>query len=221
MKRFTRTFGIVLVAALTLASGIIHGRMSNRWGPSPDLLAAAKKLENLPRQFATWQLLSSGEMSDEVLKMLECTGYAVREYQDQETYERVTMTLLLGPSGPMSVHTPDICLPSRDYKALENPRRVPVSVGEGQSAEFWRQTFQANDLNAGQLRVYYAWSPDGHWSAPEEPRFKFADRPFLYKLQLVSGLPPGTETEATDTCQRFLEAFVPIAEDYLAQPSSS
>jgi len=222
MKQSTPILGVVVVVVLTLVSGAIHGRMSNRWGPSPDMLAAAKRLESLPTQLGPWHVASEGEMSDYVVNMLECTGYLVRVYEHQETFERVTMTLLVGPSGPMSVHTPDICLPSRDFAPDGGRERVAIAAGDGRSFEVWRQAFRANDLQASRQRVYYGWGPDGSWSAPNDPRFEFAREPFLYKVQVSAALAPDSEaaTETPDAGERFLQAFAPVAAKWLAPPSS-
>ena len=215
-KRFLPTIGIVIVLALTLLSGVIQGTMSDRWGPPEEMLAAAGKLEDIPSEFGSWSAKSSSELSDSVVDMLECAGYILREYVNEETGESVQVGLLLGPSGSISVHTPDICFSSRDYEIHQKRQRVTVQTN-GTDHEFWAMTFQSKDLDAEMLRVYYAWTPDQEWSAPEEPRFTFASRPFLHKLQLASPLPPGANLEASDPCRNFLEDFLPVAKGYLAE----
>ena len=215
-KRILPISGVIVVVVLTLLSGVIQGRMSNRWGPTRDALAAAKKLNDIPSQFGNWRLTSSDEITQSTLRMLECAGYVLRTYENQETGETVRMTVLLGPSGPMSVHTPEICYSSRDYTIHETRHQVPIEI-DGSSESFWALTFQANSLDADMLRVYYAWNPGDHWSAPDDPRFAFADRPFLYKIELASSLPPGADPEAADPCHRFLKDFVPLAKPHLAK----
>jgi hypothetical protein len=216
-RRFVLASGIVVVAGLTLLSGIIHGRMSNRWGPPRDALAAAEKLLGIPDRVGNWQAHSSDEFSDEVLDMLECIGHVARTYVNEETGEVVNVAVLLGPSGPMSVHTPEICLPSRDYTLHEETRRVAIQDAEGSGEEFWGAVFQANNLEADMLRVCYAWTPGDRWSAPDEPRFTFASSPFLYKIQVHSLLPPQADLETRDPCLDFLRDFVPEARPYLVK----
>jgi hypothetical protein len=213
-KRILPISGVILVVVLTVLSGVIQGRMSNRWGPPRAVLAAAEKLDDIPSQFGDWRLTSSDEIIQSTLKMLECTGYILRTYENQATGEAVRMSVLLGPSGPMSVHTPEICYSSRDYTVHEERHQVPIEI-DGSSESFWALTFQSNSLDADMLRVYYAWNAGDRWSAPEDPRFAFADRPFLYKIQLASQLPPGADLEAVDPCHKFLKDFVPLARSYL------
>jgi len=214
VKRSALVLGIGLVAASTLLSGAIHGWMSDRWGPPRNALAAAEKLQDIPDRFGNWELQSSDELAESVLTMLECIGYTFRTYVNQETGETVRVGVLLGPSGAMSVHTPEICFSSRDYTVFEERRRVAI---ENAGGEFWALTFRANNLDADMLRVYYGWSTGEGWSAPEEPRFTYAGSPFLYKIQLAGSLPRGADPETGDPCRAFLNDFVPVAERYLVK----
>ena len=126
MKRYLPILSLILVLVLTAISGAIHGRMSNRWGPPQDSRAAAEKLQDLPVQFGSWRLQSSDELSDFIEDTLQCVGYLLRTYANQETGEVVTVTILLGPPGPISVHTPEICFSSRAYEIREERQKVTI-----------------------------------------------------------------------------------------------
>ncbi|MBN2021546.1 MAG: exosortase-associated EpsI family protein [Pirellulales bacterium] len=209
--------GAAVAAALTLASGLVQGTLSQRWGPPADVARISARLAELPREFGPWKVASQGEMDPNTLEILQCSGHVVREYVDQETGESVNMALILGPSGPVSVHTPEICYSSRDF-SLSGERAV-ARVGEDGDA-FWGLTFRANNpvASAQWLRVAYGWSLGGPWSAAESPRVSFAGKPYLYKIQVASQLPVGADVEKSDPCRRFLEDFVPVARDYLVPP---
>jgi hypothetical protein len=222
MKSSVPVLGVFLVAALTILSGVIHGRMSNRWGVPPDVLAAAKKLQGVPAKFGNWTLQSSEEMSDHVVKMLECAGYFVREYRyrDDEQPGReasVKVALLLGPSGPMSSHTPEICFKSQNYPIEGDRERLTVRGEDGSQGDFWAVTFKANDPAGDMIRVYYGWSTGGPWRAPENHRFAFASYPFLYKIQVASVVPLSTNLGSDDPCRAFLKDFVPAVKPYLKE----
>jgi len=150
--------------------------------------------------------------------MLECTGYFVRNYQNQATGDLVSVTLLLGPPGPISVHTPEICFPSKNYQVLGKREQVAISGADGEDDQFWALSYKANNLRGDTLRVYYAWSTGGRWSASGDPRFKFAGQPYLYKIQLSSPLPPGADLESDDPCRKFLQDFLPAARKYMLEP---
>jgi len=212
MKQYQYLIAVLLAMGLTVASGAVIGKMSNRWGPSQDSLAAAKKLEELPEEFGNWKLKSSEKMSGEVVKMLECSGYISRVYVNQESGEKVSLAVILGPSGPIAVHTPEVCFSSRDHKTLES--RKPTAVGDSND-RFWAMTFEANDLSANLIRVYYGWTPGNHWAATKNPRVSLARYPYLYKIQLASDLPAGTDITSNDPCKNFLEDFIPVMKEYL------
>ena len=174
MKRSYLLLGVVVAFGLTILSGVLQGRMRNRWGPSPDTVRAAEKLAELPSQFGNWKLRSTGRLGETAEQMLECTGYIVRDYQNQATNDLVSVTVLLGPPGPISVHTPEVCFPSRDYSAMGLREEVVIRGEEKQNDQFWSLSYKANNLRGDMLRVYYAWSTGRHWSASGEPRMKYA-----------------------------------------------
>lgn len=219
INRFLPGIGVLLLAGLTLASGAIQGRMSNRWGVPPDMAAAGKKLEKFPRQFGKWELQSTEKMSNDVLAVLECSGYFVRDYRNEETGQSVMVAVLVGPSGPISLHTPEICYSSRDYTLQGKSQRVSIPSG-GNKDEFWAATFRTNNLEADMLSVYYGWSTGRNWTADDDPRFAFAASPFLYKIQLASPLPPGSDAEDRTICRQFLSDFLPVLRRHLVDSST-
>ena len=220
MKRSSYAVAIVLVVGLTLLSGVLQGRMSNRWGPAPDTIAAANKLQEIPHQFGPWRLDSSDDLDKASREQLQPAGYMVRRYQNQQTGDAVSVTLLLGPPGPISVHTPEVCFGSRNYKSRSERQQVAIRGPGGADDEFWSLDYVVNDVRGGLLRVYYAWSAGDRWLALKDARFWSAGLPYLYKIQLSGLLPPGTtDPQADDSCRRFLQDFVPVAKKYLVEPA--
>lgn len=209
---------MILAIALTLVSGVIQGRMSDRWGPPPALRAAADKLKELPSQFGGWRLASTEKMSQDVVNMLECEGYLFGTYVNDQTGETVRASIMLGPSGPISVHTPEICYSSREYTIDEDRHQVPLEI-PGSKDKFWALTFRSNNLDANTLRVYYAWNANGSWTAPNDARFAFASCPFLYKIQLAGNASREVASGKDDPCYRFLEDFVPAIRSCLVKAS--
>ncbi len=206
--------GIGVLVGITLLSGYVHGRLSNRWGPPADMLAAAKRFEKLPKQFGQWRMNSSSKMTEHVVTMLECAGYINGSFINDHTGEQVNAFIILGPPGPVSVHTPEVCYSSRHYD-IEG-KRARVKIGEGKGLdEFWALTLKSTDVNKDMLRVYYAWSDSEHWNAPESPRFTYGGSGMLFKIQLAAYLPPETDIATADTCRRFLEAWLPVVNPIL------
>jgi hypothetical protein len=154
-------------------------------------------------------------LSSSASATLESVGYVGRQYENQDTGELVTMFVLLGPAGPVSVHTPDICYSSQDYSIQQSPTHIKPAVNENDQDEFWYTTLQALRLDSSYLRVYYAWSTGGTWSAPNDARFTFAGQPYLYKVQVAGVLPSPNDDKASDPGLSFLKALLPVLKPHL------
>ena len=212
--------GVALLAALTLAGGAVAGRFENRWGQGVDLAAAGERLDRIPAQFGDWTLEDSQSLSPDVVEMLQCSGSVSRLYRNQKSGAAVTMTLVVGPPGPTSVHTPEVCYSSRDYKTVSAPERFRVKPPGSANAEFWGMTLEATDLRGGNLRVVYAWNAERGWVAPDRPRFRFGGARLLYKLQLAAAA-DDREPKHADPCRAFLRDALPALDAALFQPAAS
>jgi len=217
LKQFTsRTLLLTLGVALTLASGLLHGQLRQRWGQNARLLAEARDLAQLPLALPGWRFQEARDMSPEALEMLQCPGYIQRVYVNESTGQAVNLAVLVGPAGPMAVHTPEICYSSREYSILQSRQRAVFPAGPSQDDELWTLTLGSPGVHGGQVRVYYGWSDGGAWLAPEQPRFSLAGRPYLYKLQLATILPRhGQSDGGNDPCAQLLEEFLPVFRQHL------
>lgn len=187
---------------LTGISGVMHGKMSNRWGASADLQSAGDAIGELPDQFGGWTMEEEKAVPNLVIETIQASGSAQRVYADDRGY-RVEMVLLAGPPGPIAVHKPEICYSSQNTQMLEEES---VTVGGSNEHSFRMIKFKPESLSATPFRVFYGFSEDGvNWVASENPRVEFGDADYLYKLQMVSdALVP---TDGDDSAQAFLSAF--------------
>jgi hypothetical protein len=209
----------LIVLALTLVSGIMHGRISQRWGPSSDSVKAAEKLQAFPVAFGHWRMQSANTFDAATLTELRCIGYFSRNYQNQETGAEVNVAVLLGPPGEISVHTPEVCFSSQEFNIESKRQRLDFTNPDGSKEEFWTLDFRSNDLHARLVHVAYGWSMGNHWSAPEEPRFVFSGNQYLYKIQLAISGNVQQEISGDNPCRQFLAEFVPNVRNYLLNPS--
>jgi hypothetical protein len=208
-KQSRLVLGLLLIAGVAAASGGLQGRMSRRWGASSDVEARAKRLQELPGAFGDWELRTSDSIGKETLAELQSFGYVYRTYAHVKSSQTVQVAVLLGPSGPTSVHTPEICFSSRDH-SLEGERKKANINSGGQQNEFWTLRFRLNTLEAPTLSVYYGWSTGGPWQAPESPRLTYAGAPFLYKVQLGCYATNAEQGAIKDLPTEFLKAFLPV-----------
>src|SRR5262245_60853695 len=100
---------ISLAAAIVLvANGVMQGYLTNRWHRSADLEMSISRLSNVPETIGDWR--STSETLEEAVLSRACIdGYVYRNYENQINGKKVTVLLMCGRSGPLSVHTPDIC----------------------------------------------------------------------------------------------------------------
>ena len=197
-----------LTLAVTLVGGVLYGNYSQRWGPPPDLLAAARYVEKLPRKIGEWAVVKDVPMDKSAVQMLECAGYVNRQYLNQTTGQSVNLAVIVGPPGPTAVHTPEICFSSRAYEQETARKLVEIPSNTGQPHTFWSLGFSTRNVLADGLRVYYAWSVGDRWKAAESPRYEFAAAPKLYKLQLSATVSPQLGEDQTDPGGEFLKQLV-------------
>ena len=213
----SRLLSVLLLLGLTVVSGLVQGYASSRWGPPDSSLAAADQLAGLPEQFGPWQMEKSEELGEQVTQMLDCVGYAYRTYVDQQTGDAVKMVVLLGPSGPTSVHDPEICYSGSGHTVLADRKRVTIDTEDGNRGEFWSVTLKSKDVGAALLHIYYGFSTGGSWQAVDNPRITYAARPYLYKIQVAADASPDNEEHPKDVCYRFLQDLIPAAAIHLVE----
>ena len=213
MKKTRGLAALGFALALTVAAGMLHGSQSRRWGASPEEQKLGRRLDALPEEFAGWTLNQKYEISDAAKRLLQPTSYVNRSYIGPNG-EQVGAAVILGAHGPISVHTPEICYSSRDYKQLGPREAVTITDSAGKKSQFWKLTFQSQSVDQSGLRVYYAWSPTADWKAVESPRFDYYGEPYLFKIQVAC--PVSLETDdPDDAARRFLQAFVPAVKRQL------
>ncbi|MEK6233519.1 MAG: EpsI family protein, partial [Planctomycetales bacterium] len=203
MKQSYSVAFLVLVAA-TLSSGALHGTLSRRWGNSQEARIIADRLATLPPSLDGWELENEAELDPEALRMLQCDGYAKRVYRHAETGRTAHVAVLVGPAGPMVAHTPEICFSTRDY--VMESKRKRVEVGDG--SRLWTTRFRSHSLDGERVQVYFGWTGDGVWSAPDHPRLAFGGQPWLVKIQ--AAVNASSVGEADETGDQFLRSLLPV-----------
>jgi len=198
------------LVALTLMFGVVHARLTGRWGPRPDAIAAGQRLNLVPKIIGDWQVTRENALDPDVVRLLQCQGSLSRIYENVKTGDVISVAVILGPPGPISVHTPEICYSSQNYKVSQD--RIRWTAQE-LTDEFWEVQLESNDVSAPGLRAIYGWTNSKNWQAAENPRFTFGRSPYLYKLQIASAL--SSKDRPHDECREFLAVFVPALRDHL------
>jgi len=192
----------------TLVSGWFHGNLATRWGNSDLLQAAARKLgRDLPARLGPWRLVKTLEVEKEVRDVLQCHAHLHGIYTHDQTADSVVVAVLVGPSGPLTAHTPEICYSANDYELAGQRQQWTVNDLRGQVHSLWKIHANSRHSLWPNLRVLYGWSQGRHWQAVSGPRFALAGLPVLYKLQLAGPADAG-QPGASDPCQDFLSRFL-------------
>lgn len=220
MKPFSLVLRAFLLAVATLAAGWMHDSMTNRWGPRGSLRTAGERLARpLPERVGNWQLRRENEIGEDVTRILQCPAYVSRTYEHVETGDVVLVALLLGPAGPIAVHTPEVCYSSNDYSMASERKETAITDSSGGSHAFWEVTAKSKGIDKPSLRVLYGWSRGTNWEAATWPRFAYGGAPYLYKLQLASPVQRSDAPADFDPCQDFLSQFLAQSQAQLIDPS--
>ncbi len=202
-----RTAPLSIALALVLGPAVLHGLWTQRWQASPAIEAAAARLAAVPLTLGDWQ----GEaltLDPEAVAQAKLTGCWMRRYTHAATGRSVTVLLMCGPAGPVSVHTPEWCFGGAGYDMVSPAIKYPVQTEP--PAEFWTARFhKPATVLPEQLRIFWAWSTAGTWEAPRQPRLAFGRAPVLYKLYVLRSLTAPQERLDDDPCVAFLHVFLP------------
>jgi hypothetical protein len=205
-----RNLPILVALLVLLAGGAVHGLWTDRWGKSPAVQVAARRLESLRIEVPGWKS-EPESLEDGAQEGAGAEGAWGRTYTDPHTGEVLHVVLLCGPSGRMCVHRPEHCYQGAGYTMAADPAHWTVSPGSS-PAEFWTTRFSRPQPGGPvQVRIFWSWFDGTAWQAPESPRWALASQPVLCKLYVVREMPPRPQPERVedDPTVAFLEQFVP------------
>ncbi len=203
----SRLLPLGLMLVVVTASGTVHGLWSGRWNVLEGPERAAVRLAQFPLTVGDWDGRVGG-LDDRQMSLAELSGARVCEYVNRRTGSVVSTLLVSGRAGPVSVHTPEICFGGIGYELTGT--RVRWREPSHSGAEFWLCDFyKPQAISPDRLRIFYAWSVTGDWSAPESPRLAFFREPALYKLYVTRKMLQAEEPLEDDPAIDFLKVFLP------------
>ena len=212
-----RAFLVPAAIALVALAGAAQGLWIGRWAPSDAIGEAAARLDRIPLVVGGWQGRDL-EFDRREIEQAQIDGHLMRLYTDARTGAVVSLLVVCGRPGPISVHTPDICYAGVGFVPEADPSRIDVRPAGGpRPAAFWASDFRKEGTTSPTyLRVLWAWNAEGDWESPDHPRLAFARQPALYKLYVVHqmagpGLPLGEGPAAA-----FLQELLPTLDDVLS-----
>jgi hypothetical protein len=220
MKRIGYPLAVCALLIGTLWGGIQSGHTANRWGDNEGLLRAAEQLRKPPAgRLGNWRLQREEPFSEDVVQMLQCPAHFCRTYLNDQTGETINVAVVVGPPGPISVHSPEVCYSSQDFKVTGGRTGTKILDRNEKEHSLWELKLQSSGANPMPLRVVFGWGTGGAWAASQNPRFDYAGLPYLYKIQLATAATDSSDEN--NTYQDFLKAFLADLESCLIPFESS
>ena len=210
-------YGLAALLGASLVGDFVSRSVARSADQAQLLASGAQAVGRLPETIGPWRLEIERPLDEAAQRMLDCRAYQARQYRHDKTAEKVDMTLLVAPAGPLVAHTPEICYASANFE-LMGATHVETVRGVGPRADqFGSVTLRSKSINMPNQLVYYAWRPySGHWQAPASPRMSLGGLPVLYKLQMAIDAPGQGATPAADNAiRRFLADCLPVLDDIL------
>jgi Protein of unknown function (DUF3485) len=193
---------------------MLTGFLDRLWTSGRESAAAeaAQRIQEVPLILGSWR----GQPLEPNAEHIAAAGFAgvlARRYEDENGCV-VSMLLVCGPPGPVSVHTPDVCYPGAGFDMIGTQSKLNVPSA-GEHVQFWQSQFRKARWGDRRLRVYWSWHSNRGWQAAENPRITFMNLPVLYKLYVMCEIAPGEETKMAEACTRFMKCLLPELEQRL------
>lgn len=195
-----------------VACGIVHGFWTDRWVPPMETVQAAERLQAIPLELGEWDgealEVKTGEAGAGV------AGCIKRRYVNHKTGVVISLFLVCGRGGPVSIHTPEACYGASGF--VVNARtRYDSPTGDN----LWKtDATRTNATEQTRLRLYWAWCDGSAWLAANDAREQFARRPVLHKLYVQRELSGLNESTQTEPCEEFLSLLLPALRRTLFAP---
>ncbi|MCL2303917.1 MAG: EpsI family protein [Planctomycetaceae bacterium] len=208
-------FGMVIVIVSTLLTTYVVGTNWGWWGKMRlAMREAAVVIDKIPRNFDEWEAATDDEELDAAsIEQLELEKYVVRRYTSKTTNETVSLIFMVGPTGRLTTHTPQICFGGRNYRMDSPP--IPVSFpyegddGSTNKDSLAKIVFKNQSVSGGAKLFYYGVSAGQEWMPiTGTSRSELRHYRFLYKLQ-VEAFTGEDQSGDDDVIARFLRAFLP------------
>jgi hypothetical protein len=207
-----------LAAIILIATSVVHGFWTDRWGNDVNLVKAAEQLQTLPMEIGEWKGETLESKSGPAPGVI---GSIQRTYHNRRSGATVTIALVNGRPGPVATHTPEACYGASGYN-VERKGKIEMQ-SEGITSHFWKaNATRRRATDETHLRIVWGWhsarAEDG-WMASIDARSEFprAKNALLNKLYVIRELQPG-ESEANDKadpCVAFLTDFLPVMQQQL------
>jgi hypothetical protein len=178
--------GYIVCLGMLLVGAVVHGATTQRWKL---FVSASHMMDALHSQKVQLSDYQAEEIPSE-MPLKEKSQATCNRYVSMSQNQTVMVSIITGPPGSVSTHTPDVCYPSSGYTMLRPPVRETVDLPGGGQASYYVSEFEKKTATqVVRQRVRWSWSADGLWNAPDRPRFAYLKEPELAKVYIVTPFP--------------------------------
>jgi hypothetical protein len=212
---------LAVIAVITLVANYVmskyHADLVRSAAEYADLMA------NIPEEFGDWKRAKEADLPGYALEQLQVSDAKNWTYVNTQTDEKVNVSFLVGPTGRLAVHTPEICMDGQGFMVGQERQREHFSrsVSPPQSADdgngengtsddqntFWRVAIVSRSAADYQIVSYYALGTGKQWWAKDNPRYELAQYPFILKMQVETL--SQSDPESYNAARNFLKDFLP------------
>jgi hypothetical protein len=206
---------LVLTSALILLLGAaaVHGLWTDRWGGRRELEDALARMSAIPLEAVEWrgQEQAGDPEKDDAAARVGIARIARRQFTRMADGAAVSVIVMGGRFGPLSVHTPDVCYGGAGYTMSGKPARLEFTCADGSRAVFWTAVFhKTQSPEVPPLRIFWGWNTGNGWEAPGNPRFAFRMKPVLFKLYAAREMASANEPLDQDAASALLKSWLPL-----------
>ncbi|MEM9186267.1 MAG: exosortase-associated EpsI family protein [Planctomycetota bacterium] len=213
----------IAIGVALLGAALFNGYATDRWsGGNSKAELCSDYLKLVPMTVGPWEGEDQVEVDDRIRRVAGMVGDPVsRRYTNQATDEVVDVWLIVGPGSNMIRHTPNVCMPSANFKPEEKADTHYVMPVEGQEPlTTWTNLFSrpTDTGRVARARVFWMWcrpTPGGLvvWDAPGEhvsdARYRFGSAKALFKMYFTAyPSRPGAVADES-VANEFAQHFVP------------
>jgi hypothetical protein len=211
-----------VVLALIAGSAVYEGIKTERWAKretTAEQKELAERMASIPFAFGDWE--SNDEpISQRDLEGARATGHYSRRFHNRlDSSKEVSVLIIVGAPADVCEHTPDKCYANSGFNAMGGDEHYIINLGKA-SAEFNTDRFRKGESGEAiqNLRIFWSFSVDGNWLAPNAPKYQFqlAGYSALCKIYAITELPANSEGRPDESAAvGFLEKFLPVVNQHL------
>ena len=214
-----------LFAIVFTITAFLHGQLVGRWVPLPPIQEYTQRLSKIPPQIGEWSATEAPLDDPDSLASAGINAFFSKIYQHSRTGEQVSVLIVCGRPGPISVHTPDVCYRGAGYVPITEPALIDRKLSAEQAVKLWKMSFSppSSRLGSAPLEIEWTWISNTGMQSPANARLAFASSPALYKIYLIREQSPVNKdlidksTKVDQDAGKFHALFLSMVEEILLQ----